>query len=112
MLSLNSNMNSLQRLIYNISHKEVSEVEAEAKIEQLIAEGYQRGLLTAIRTPYRDSDGLCHECGKFLFPDYDTSKLNGITVHMGTCPHCHRKDVGIVPINDWLYASNIGGAWD
>lgn len=54
---------------------------------------------------------LCRDCGNKKYPNADKNKMNGITVSLGECPEC-KKQAGIIPEGDWLYASGQTSMWD
>jgi hypothetical protein len=105
-------MNKLQRILYQVAHRELGELEAERQIEALYSSQYLEGIRVGMKPP-KEYECLCARCGHLLFPQADTDKLNGITATKGTCQRCGTKDTFLVPVNDFMYASGEGGGvWD
>lgn len=56
---------------------------------------------------------LCFVCGYKKYPKTDKNKMDGITIMFGDCPVCGKKEVALVPIRDFEYASGVPGRmWD
>ena len=52
---------------------------------------------------------ICNKCGSELYPDV---KIEGaITVSMGKCPRCSKKDMVLTPTRDYE-TENKGLGWD
>lgn len=47
-----------------------------------------------------------------MFPKADHEKMNGITVSMGDCEKCGKKNVALIPLRDYEYASGDNSKWD
>lgn len=44
---------------------------------------------------------LCRECGEKMYPPETRKRSAGaITVSMGQCPLCKKKDVTLIPVRD------------
>lgn len=43
----------------------------------------------------------CYDCGCELFGKLSEEDMQGITVMLGHCSRCDKKDVGLIPVADF-----------
>ena len=64
-------------------------------------------MVIAVQDKYVDCCGSCGEKRYKIIRE-----MGAITISMGTCKLCKKKEVGIVPERDWRFACRGGGDWD